>query len=106
MASSSEAGDRVSSKLRRRTYLDVRSVTTLLICHSSKDQTEIGVVRTLSMCSNVVLPALSRPRNSNLACLLRRPKEASTSQNHLDHGKHLTAQDARECWKGVGCTGR
>jgi hypothetical protein len=35
--------------------------------------------RTLSMCSNVVLPALSRPRKSSLACLLRRPSEARTS---------------------------
>ncbi len=86
--------------------MDVRSATTLLICHSSKDQTAIRVVRTLSMCSRVVLPALSRPRKSSLACLLRSPKEASTSQNHLHHGKHMAAEDAREHWKEMGCTGR
>lgn len=34
---------------------------------------------TFNMCSSVVLPALSRPRNRSLACLLRRPSEARTS---------------------------
>lgn len=34
---------------------------------------------TLSICNNVVLPALSSPRKSNLACLFRRPREARTS---------------------------
>ena len=34
---------------------------------------------TFNMCSSVVLPALSRPRNRSLACLLRRPSEAKTS---------------------------
>lgn len=33
-----------------------------------------------SMCSSVVLPALSRPRNSSLACLFARPRFARTSQ--------------------------
>ena len=33
-----------------------------------------------SMCNSVVFPALSRPRNKILACLLRRPSEARTSQ--------------------------
>ncbi len=35
---------------------------------------------TLSMCSSVVLPALSRPRNSSLACLFIKPSDARTSQ--------------------------
>ena len=34
---------------------------------------------TFNMCSSVVLPALSRPRNRSLACLLRRPSEAKMS---------------------------
>jgi hypothetical protein len=34
---------------------------------------------TFNMCSSVVLPALSRPRNRSLACLLRRPSEARIS---------------------------
>lgn len=35
---------------------------------------------TFNICSNVVLPALSRPRKRSLACLLRSPSEARTSQ--------------------------
>lgn len=35
---------------------------------------------TFSMCSSVVLPALSKPRKRSLACLLRSPREARTSQ--------------------------
>lgn len=35
---------------------------------------------TFNMCSSVVLPALSRPRKRSLACLLRSPSEARTSQ--------------------------
>jgi len=40
---------------------------------------------TLSMCSRVVLPALSRPRKRSLACLLSSPNDARTSQNHLNN---------------------
>ena len=36
--------------------------------------------RTFSICSSVVLPALSKPRKRSLACLLRSPREARTSQ--------------------------
>ena len=35
---------------------------------------------TFSICSSVVLPALSKPRNRSLACLLSSPREARTSQ--------------------------
>jgi hypothetical protein len=38
-----------------------------------------GARLTFNMCSSVVLPALSRPRNRSLACLLRRPSEARIS---------------------------
>ena len=35
---------------------------------------------TFNMCNNVVFPALSSPRKRSLACLLRRPRDARTSQ--------------------------
>lgn len=44
----------------------------------------LGALRTFNMCSRVVLPALSRPRNSSFACLLRRPRDARTSQTKQD----------------------
>lgn len=34
---------------------------------------------TFNMCSRVVFPALSRPRNSSFACLLSKPREERTS---------------------------
>ena len=36
-------------------------------------------VHTFSMCRRVVFPALSRPKNSNFACLFSRPREARIS---------------------------
>lgn len=42
-----------------------------------QDRSDGGVV----VWRTVVLPALSRPRKSSLACLLARPSWASTSQN-------------------------
>lgn len=37
-------------------------------------------VLTFNICSNVVFPALSRPRNKSFACLLSRPRDERTSQ--------------------------
>jgi hypothetical protein len=51
----------------------------------------------LSMCRRVVLPALSRPRKRSLACLLRRPKEARTSQNQLEREVSIDARDRKNC---------
>lgn len=39
-----------------------------------------GWKHTFSMCSSVVLPALSRPRKRSFACLFNRPRDARTSQ--------------------------
>jgi hypothetical protein len=49
----------------------------------------------LSICRRVVFPALSRPRKRSLACLLRRPKDARTSQNQL-HSKISSLQHKME----------
>lgn len=49
-----------------------------LICSTANESYTEG--RTFNICSNVVLPALSRPRKRSLACLLRSPREARTSQ--------------------------
>jgi len=51
---------------------------------------------TLSMCSRVVLPALSRPRKRSLACLLSSPNDARTSQNHLNNVSIIETNERRK----------
>ena len=43
-------------------------------CHGAPSQ------RTFNICSNVVFPALSRPRNRSFACLFKSPSDARVSQ--------------------------
>ena len=56
------------------------SASIYLRCSVQVKKMSDGQTRTLSMCSRVVLPALSRPRKRSLACLFIKPREARTSQ--------------------------
>ena len=44
---------------------------------------ELWWKRTFNMCSRVVFPALSSPRNRSFACLFNKPRDASTSQTRF-----------------------
>ncbi len=52
------------------------------------------------MCSRVVLPALSRPRKRSLACLLRSPREARTSQTIAETEMSATVFAGKEMEEG------
>jgi hypothetical protein len=39
----------------------------------------VAILSFFNMCKRVVLPALSKPRNNNLACLFHKPKYANAS---------------------------
>ena len=65
------------------------------------------------MCSSVVFPALSRPKNSSLACLLSRPSDDRTSQTRCRSLRVSVNVFGRSwfdspggCQRGAGCPAR
>lgn len=46
----------------------------------NNSRTGLFFQRTFSMCSSVVFPALSKPKNRSLACLFISPRDERTSQ--------------------------
>lgn len=85
MANSSEATRYVNHdyKMSGESHLDVESEIELQVGHSKEISLRALQINTFNICKSVVLPALSRPRNKSFACLLRRPRDERTSQNHL-----------------------
>jgi len=74
IASSSEVGCRVGCKTATLSFY-FRKTSQYMY-----DTFEWLFKHTFNMCKSVVFPALSKPRNSNLACLFKSPREARTSQ--------------------------